>query len=366
MIHGNDGAPMPGGKRHINMLTSLRFFAAVHVLMFHSGHGFLHDAGLLPKPLDNFLANGYLGVSFFFVLSGFILAYVYGETLGTSVRFRDYAVARFARVYPVFLLSLLLMVPLAQKRGPLFDMIPQFIMLQSWPPVGASQFANWNFPSWTLSMELFFYILFPFLLAAINHRSRSFLLAVASLLAVAIVLLRLPTMVPTGATLYEWQGFVPLPLLRLPEFALGVTAGVLVAQGSLPRLPYANELSMLAVVVLMCASSSPWVAPFATLLFAAIIATTATAAPSGATSRVLGSSLLVLLGGASYALYILQVPVREWLRVIFNGSNGLVERAAYYPLLLSLAVLTFVMFEERARRALRGLSVSPGNGLLQK
>ena len=79
-------------------LTSLRFFAASYVLVFHSGGPTLSEFGRLPPLLDNFLMNGYLGVTFFFVLSGFILTYVYYGRLTTQKDRTRYAAARFARI----------------------------------------------------------------------------------------------------------------------------------------------------------------------------------------------------------------------------------------------------------------------------
>src|SRR5687768_14460819 len=121
-------------ENHIPALTSLRFFAAFYVLVFHSGGPALTDSGRLPALLDNFLMNGYLGVTFFFVLSGFILTYVYYGKLMTQEETTRYAAARFARVYPVYLLSLLLMVPFVSSTG-FLHALAQFILLQSWIPL---------------------------------------------------------------------------------------------------------------------------------------------------------------------------------------------------------------------------------------
>lgn len=67
----------------------------------------LHHAS---KALILFLEHGYLAVSFFFILSGFILTYNYADRW-PSVSLREYLLARFARIYPIYLLALLLELP---------------------------------------------------------------------------------------------------------------------------------------------------------------------------------------------------------------------------------------------------------------
>jgi peptidoglycan/LPS O-acetylase OafA/YrhL len=97
----NLDAPRP----RLPALTSLRFFAALHVVCFHflafkivSSEGWLGQISSI----------GYVGVSFFFVLSGFILVYTYA---GRDTPARDFWRARFARIYPAFAFSLLLTGP---------------------------------------------------------------------------------------------------------------------------------------------------------------------------------------------------------------------------------------------------------------
>jgi peptidoglycan/LPS O-acetylase OafA/YrhL len=87
-------------------LTGLRFFAALYVVLFHqettfaAGHHF-------SKPLLTFLGHGYLAVSLFFVLSGFVLTYNYADRW-SETRFSKFLLSRFARIYPVYALTLLL------------------------------------------------------------------------------------------------------------------------------------------------------------------------------------------------------------------------------------------------------------------
>jgi peptidoglycan/LPS O-acetylase OafA/YrhL len=88
-------------------LTGVRFFADFFVVLSHS-LPWVAMRFRIPWPAKIFLSNGYLAVAMFFLLSGFILAYTYdGQIAGSRNRARFWE-ARFARIYPVYLLSLVL------------------------------------------------------------------------------------------------------------------------------------------------------------------------------------------------------------------------------------------------------------------
>src|SRR5713101_642898 len=87
----------------IKALTSLRFFAAVHVILFHMT---MNRIGTYPLLVRNFLLASPIGVVFFFVLSGFILTYNYVRKDKPVTDSRSFWRARFARIYPVYVLSL--------------------------------------------------------------------------------------------------------------------------------------------------------------------------------------------------------------------------------------------------------------------
>jgi peptidoglycan/LPS O-acetylase OafA/YrhL len=153
----------------LKALTALRFFAALHVVLFHT-----RIVGILPAGpwwYENFAVVGYIGVNLFFVLSGFILVYTYA---GTSVSPRRFWQARFARTYPTYLLSLLVSAPffffavrhleipfLAWSKQHLAACVLTINLLQSWFPQAA---LTWSAVCWSLSVEAFFYLVFPILL----------------------------------------------------------------------------------------------------------------------------------------------------------------------------------------------------------
>ncbi|MHB8585717.1 MAG: acyltransferase family protein [Thermoplasmatota archaeon] len=401
--------------KELRPLTSLRFFAALYVVLFHTVQLFIPPSSL-PWWALNIIASGYLGVSFFFVLSGFILVHRYlgpkGDFRGTKGSF---AWARFARIYPIYVLSLLLAVPamlLTWSAVPWASVFPAFpgwnamlvswsatlahpadprrfyvqlaaapLLLQAWIP--ATWARTWNGPGWSLSAEMFFYALFPLLAPAILrlHGAKRWALAAAvwvtsTAAAVAYVAWDAHPNLATWLTDDSARSLVYMnPLFRLPEFLIGVVAGAWysgAARGtprSHPR-PSARLLgvgalgAILAMVLaagiffprdlLLTGILSPF---FACLIVAcAPLGTpTGTGAGSGLVTRVLSSRAMVFLGNASYAFYLLHFPlgILFLLATAPLGLAGPLWLAFYLATMLAAAALTYRFIEHPARQWLR-------------
>ncbi len=172
----------PPYSADIKPLTTLRFFAALVVVIHHFGY-------FAPYPVEeytSFLKKGYLAVDFFFILSGFILTHAYTASYLTG-RFsrHDFLLRRFARIYPVHIVMLTLMAVVAMTPlhfGPIKDwpgeypwdlLFHNIILIQGW---GIDDTLGFNIPSWSISAEWFAYLLFPFLLPLCVRLSPAFLL----------------------------------------------------------------------------------------------------------------------------------------------------------------------------------------------
>jgi peptidoglycan/LPS O-acetylase OafA/YrhL len=137
-------------------LTALRFFAAAAIVFHHAaGHW------AFPIPTHFFLSQG---VTFFFVLSGFILTYRYPRLDGRAdiVRFLQ---ARFARIWPAYVAALIIVLCSATAVLSSFDgnslslhVLANLLMIQSWLPTDG---VSLNGPSWSISTEFAFYLMFP-------------------------------------------------------------------------------------------------------------------------------------------------------------------------------------------------------------
>jgi peptidoglycan/LPS O-acetylase OafA/YrhL len=350
--------------RRIDALTGLRPFASLYVFFFHFGRPLLASA---PAWLRSLGGGGFVGVSFFYVLSGFVLAHSYGARM-TSGAFdhRRFLARRLARLAPAYFaaLLLLLLLPLALRHDgnvgtSALGGVLQLFMLQAWWPPAA---LTWNLPAWSISVEVAFYLVLPSLIRAIARlslRRRALLLVVTW--AVALVIAGVySALLPDGAVGPDsnvcWLDFVKFwPPARLPEFAFGVTLGLSFARApAAPRWLGAVALAV-AAALLGVADRLPFALVHNALLlpcFGAIVWSAAGA--RGAVGRVLASRPLYRLGRASYDIYILQMPLMYLVlaaKVPLGGGRFFV----FFGLLVYGVGLAFhLTVEQRVQRWLDG------------
>jgi peptidoglycan/LPS O-acetylase OafA/YrhL len=213
----------------LKSLTGLRFLAALAVFIAHvPGQWPEYDFGKAPI--------GAAGVSFFFVLSGFILAYVYVPRLEASTSnkfpFKEFYLRRVARVWPLHLMTLLIALfavfgwQIFQKQDHvLLKSFANVFLLQAWIPIH-----KWGYflngPAWSLSVEAFFYAVFPWFLIGWPKR---FVFKYLSVLLFTILLVFL-----IGVYGPAWQSrgiqfdalIRNLPPMRCFEFASGIACGI--------------------------------------------------------------------------------------------------------------------------------------------
>jgi peptidoglycan/LPS O-acetylase OafA/YrhL len=354
----------------IHPLTSLRFFAAFYVVIYHTLGNLVrgqflpgnietpHPADALPNFGSRFLSLGFVSVSFFFLLSGYILAIVYLRR-DKPINRRKFFVARFARVYPLFFLTLLMDLPFAFRGLAMFtsvhhaivkvpvNFVVETLMLHAW----LVRFAGINFPSWSLSAEALFYLSFPFIGAGLWQLRGRARWAAALLLFVggqAIVF--------AWSTFFELSPFQPIPLLHLSTFALGILLASWQfdprRQTPQPWRAYA-ALAAAAIATVAVVEVSPWV-PLHNLgdgILAPIFMLLIWALSSSPTvfSRILSVSWLVVLGEASFGLYLLHIPVLH----IFESVHSIAQPwayALYLTLTITLSVISFYFVEAPLRR----------------
>lgn len=152
--------------RDIKSLTGLRGFSALWVCLHHYNYGHYNGDNL--GPYYNFSKQGSWGVIIFFVLSGFVMAYVYNEWFRNRPTKREYLNfigLRIARVYPLHLLTLLLWLGFCligfigfNSNDSIYTFVLNLLLLQAW---GFTPSISWNQPSWSISVEMFAYLLFP-------------------------------------------------------------------------------------------------------------------------------------------------------------------------------------------------------------
>ena len=389
------GSPLPP----LPALTSARFFAALVVVLHHY-------RTFLPYPdwLDRLAAHGQAGVCFFFVLSGFILTYNYHdwfENGGDAGLRRAFYSARFARVYPMHLVTLLLATPLTLLIYGIFaggphaswhflgaTWLAHLTLVQAWVPVPLVQYI-WNSASWSISAEFLFYLVFPFAIAGLASRGLrpGRLLALAALVwaievgaVVALGLYALgagPWPVELGQGSLTWIVSAWAPI-RLGEFLVGCVLGIVfMRERRLPSAVFAafrddrsrNVLVFGAAAVAygLCWLPSMggaggfvlWVARHHVLFvpaFAVIILALAHGPSLG--SPLLERPSMLLLGEASYSLYLLHgLPLLLLGHVVMPTGPAIPLLTLVATILTSLACYRWI--ETPARRWLRARGGEP-------
>ena len=296
-------------KLPLQALTGVRFLAAFLVVA-------LHFAEPKNPSVKDFVGHGFIGVTLFFVLSGFILSYTYslapGKMKGTAWSF---LAARFSRIFPMYLISLVLATPVvlywSTLPNPYLPALASLSLTQAWLPFAMRE---WNPPGWSLSAEAFFYILFPFAITRISRLSCTQLLNFSAICWVASLTAPLVYLVNGSINLDFWMFN---PLVRLPEFLLGVAVGVIwLKNRSQLRLPkYLADISFVILIAVLClpVHNAYLINGVCSPLIVAIII--GLAENRGIMARILSTRFFVILGSASYSLYILHWPL--WYEASF-------------------------------------------------
>lgn len=335
----------------IPALTGVRFFAAFAVLLFHYGATFAERSGI-PIPIAQVLHNGYLGVSLFFILSGFILTYTHQNDRLDGRFLSGFYMARFARVYPVYIVALLLALPVLSAPLTTMNVATVLVMLQSWASPQSSAGYLWVMQAWTLSVELFFYLFFPAILLCARRLNALGTGLVAAAAAGLIVLFGLSSIVPGTTDIpFMSSSLLPLPLLRTVEFVYGVMlCRLTVFYPNLSRRIGGNWAELLltaAIVIIMAFATDVHSKALVTVLAGALILQLVRG--TGSVSSLLSSKPLILLGGASYAIYLIQGPIRALCDHFIPHP---LDRFASPLITVVGAIAVFLLWEQPCRRLL--------------
>jgi peptidoglycan/LPS O-acetylase OafA/YrhL len=335
-----DKNPTPAANR-IDTLTSTRAFAALLVVIFHFG------ISAYPfNYLQSFFANGNIAVGYFFVLSGFVMGLTY---FTKPVDYGTYIKKRFARIAPVYYLALALTIlaflcfhffwqgpPLGDSFGTQF--VLSVFFLQAYVP-GYS--LSLNFPAWSLSVEFFFYLLFPALLWMMRKNGKAFFLGGVALFLVSqaatFLLLHRPDM-DNHPLLFDFSYYHPL--LHINEFVTGMIGSWFYIRSGDARF-FKSKLLVPGVLILIIAMIILHPVPtdyhngFLAPLFLLLILSVAWSNPA-----LLRWQPLIFLGEVSYGIYILQRPVWYYMA---NELNPRFLHLQTTPLFFSYTVVLILV-----------------------
>lgn len=329
-----------------------------------------------PELWQQVVAAGYLGVPLFFILSGVVLGYNYRDIDPKNRReVARFLITRAARILPVYYVTLAyLAIKQAAEGEPLDHLIWHVLNIQTWFGDPVLAMGSFNRPSWSINVELFFYVLFPLLMPGAMLIWRRFgpkgiitacgvLLAVQWALCVWFATTGWSDLRPQNPMSgYRWLFRHPVP--RLIEFCFGIGVALLIETKPVQRLSSRAhtvvQVSMVALTFVLTVArpfeSSLWrvasygamyTVPFALLLLSL-------ASGRGAVARLLSTAPLQSLGVASFAVYLTHHPFLDAMGGLAVQESESIWGWVLVPLLIGLCLIIgkgmYEYVEEPCRR----------------
>ncbi|HEX2914807.1 MAG TPA: acyltransferase [Chloroflexia bacterium] len=370
----------------IDTLTGLRMIAAGVVYLAHL-HVWRSYPDGFPIWLQTIMKHGYVGVLLFFTLSGFVICYTYFDRLETrfSSTWKSYFVARFARIYPMYFLAFALGVATAavsnQKKPSLPVTLEWLTATQTWDrKIQVFDTYLTDFPGWSVGVEIFLYIAFPFLVFPILQRCKSIrslvvLLGLANLIAFAVPTLFLITGFASLSNGQSWSDptyyLYYFPPTHLCAFVSGAAAARLYVRLKMyPVSKRENLLGSIALFVaiggcifLMMQNWNIWVfysfnaalLPFFTVTIFCL------ARYRNPIAWILSRRWAVLLGEASYSFYLLHFYViylnGDFLGKDSSSGKNFVYGLIIFCLLLLTSLGCYTYYEMPMRKLIRRIAL---------
>ena len=358
----------------IAALTSLRFFAVTMIVLHHSiGH-----FGITYETLRHFALDH--AVSYFFILSGFVMVYVYGGLQG-RVAYQRFFIARFARIYPAHLITgLFFLLVILPAHGFIFNKhnilitFSNLFMIHSWIPI-LDYFFSLNPPSWCVSTEFFFYLIFPF---AIFKWQKTWIIKIAISLIILFLMIKLTETLnlPAAGKFNSKaciEGMVYInPLSRTFEFLLGMIICLFWKKNiAIRRLGYYAGTIIEVIVLSLCVLSIYYTQSLVIQVWAIIGSVWATwlyhtfSAPAialliffmalqkGLISKILNLRLLVILGEMSYSVFLIHHIIIYLYHMHIEcklPAQRMEDYVIYWIVLLISSCLFWKYVEEPLRR----------------
>ncbi|WP_316751630.1 acyltransferase [Pedobacter gandavensis] len=361
---------------YLPSLTALRGIAALLVAVFHFE---MAVARFVPASQTMFFEKSYLMVDLFFIMSGFIMMHVYSSQFKNRIQassLKSFLVARFARVYPLHLFSLLLLVVIVRwltnwGNPPIIleqpaDILPNILLLHSF---GFTNIYSWNIPSWSISAEWAAYLLFPLIALFINKKKTfaAVLLFFLVVLAYYAIMFLLPRVNPINPA-------IPVPHNLNTTFdygyirgIAGFTAGVLVYllyELRAVKKAFASDMASLIIILGIIISMHFSLNDGLTVFLFAVLVLSFTA-NTGKIAAFCNRKFLQFLGNISYSVYLMQIFLQEPFSHgaylpgtvgIGRGKQnidffpGLMYCIGYLILLILISYVTYQFIERPSRK----------------
>ncbi|MBB5647087.1 acyltransferase family protein [Pedobacter cryoconitis] len=361
---------------YLSSLTALRGIAALLVAIFHFE---MAVARFVPAAQSMFFEKCYLMVDLFFIMSGFIMLHVYSSEFKNNIQaksLKNFLVARFARVYPLHLFSLLLLVVIVRwltdwGNPPILleqpaDILPNIFLLHSF---GFTKIYSWNIPSWSISAEWAAYLLFPIIALCMNKKKAITVILLALFIVVAYysIMYLLPRKNPINPA-------IPVPHNLNTTFDYGYIRGIagfitgllvyLLYELRAFRKAFSSDIVCLLIILAITLSMHFALNDSLTVLLFAMLVLSFTA-NNGRIAKFCNRKIPQFLGDISYSVYLMQIFLQEpfshgiylpGITGIGRGkqnidfSSGVLYCITYLVLLIMISYISYQWVERPSRR----------------
>lgn len=347
----------PTTNHRFAALTGIRFPLAVWVVAYHiGGPGQMWGSLFADPSAAAIMSRAYIALGTFFALSGFLLTLAYLDGPWNGAKLGRYLAARAARIGPLYYLSLLVVAPIVWDQiqrpglGGVWDragiLFGYLFLLQGWVrfPV------DWNTPAWSLSCELFYYLCLPLIAVLLRRRPERAIFPLL-ILAFGYPALARALDVPAAIKVSVYLGDFVVGMACAGIYTrAGLSGRSLTGRGYLLYIP----AGLLACALLILGQSLPWLAFDEAMRLANAGIVLGLAFGGGAIDRLLSSRIAVTGGAASFAAYILHIPVLWWFRRLLDGVfPDIAAGALYMSVVAIVALAAYRWVEVPANAAIR-------------
>ncbi|MCB9187233.1 MAG: acyltransferase [Flavobacteriales bacterium] len=341
------------GKQPINQLYILRFLGAIVVVAHHYGRHLFVGNGMLFELINN---AGFI-LSFFFALSGYVIGYNYFEPQRFSRN--RFLVRRMARLVPLYLLAFVatlvsgMILENAYPRG--LSIIVQALCMHAWFP---SMVLEINYPSWSVSVEFFFYFLFPILVVLLRKRSFTWFMGFGLLLwlASSIQHLLFEKFIYDPNAQWTSELILYFPLWHINSFVAGMAGAEIfkrIRTSEIPRF-------IPPLIGILAAGSIVWITGTDNIIRPhihngllsplIIIMLVAFSLDRSVLGKLMASKPMVFLGNLTFAIYILQHAVYLWtVKLLGVEAFNRTDFTIYMFALLVVSTAIYKLYEAPVR-----------------
>lgn len=332
----------------INQLTFTRFIAAIFIIILHFGT-FLKIKNY--HFINSIWEHLNLGVSYFYVLSGFVMVIAYSKN--NEIDHKKYYINRFARIYPLHILALILtiifgyLITVDFKIAKL-SILSNLLLIQSWIP---RTVLTLNSPAWSISVEAFFYLLFPFLLRLLYKMNIGKIILYTVSFNVICQIVYNYYFFSDYYTGFNPDGYFLFynPLLHLNSFLIGILFGFIYKKQILKSKNYDIHILILTCIMVYSVYLLRNIFihnGFFALFFGIIILLFSH--NKGYLTKLFSNKKLIHLGNISFAIYLLQHPIylaSTYILNYFQIQNLMVIFFVSLLILIIVSHYVYIYFE---------------------